>query len=182
MKAHKFLAAGRLGRFSGFAWPEPGAWVEAGAPVEDCTAGIHACRPGDVLDWIDDELWEVELGGAIREADGMLVAERGRLLRAVAGWTPAVAFELAELCASRVGRDSPFAADVAALIAGHRPDAADPSAPPAVAPSAAAIAANVAYVSAHAAALEADDYAAAFAAERAWQIAWLAGRLRLGYA
>lgn len=101
MKAYKFLAAGGVGRFSDHRWPPPGEWVEAEAPLRECTVGIHACRVGDLLDWVDDELWEVELDRDVREAEGMLVAQRGRLVRRVDAWTPALAAEFAEACTER---------------------------------------------------------------------------------
>lgn len=101
MRAYKFLAAGRVGRFSDFHWPGPGEWVEAEGELRDCATGVHACRPADLLDWIDDELWEVELDGDVRESEGMVVARRGRLVRRVEGWTDAAAAELAEDCTRR---------------------------------------------------------------------------------
>ncbi len=106
MQAYKFLASGAVGRFSDFAWPcpvgqEPGEWVEAGAELEDCRNGIHACAPGRLLDWIDDELWEVELDGDIVRSEGMLVARRGRLLRRVTEWDAATAQAFAYACAWR---------------------------------------------------------------------------------
>ena len=85
MMAYKFLHAGGVGLFSGFAWPlpeggEPGAWVAIeGDPVR-CTNGIHACDAAALVDWIDDELWVIELNGAVSTSDGVLVAAQGRLL------------------------------------------------------------------------------------------------------
>jgi hypothetical protein len=84
--AYKFLARGAVGRFSEFAWPQPGEWVETGHPIDDCRRGIHAVHPDQLLDWIDDELWEVELDGAVHTRDAMVIAERGRLVRRVPDW------------------------------------------------------------------------------------------------
>ena len=36
--------------------------------VDECFSGVHAAASTDLLDWIDDELWLVELAGAIRRA------------------------------------------------------------------------------------------------------------------
>jgi hypothetical protein len=63
--AYKFLGQGSVGLFSDFAWPAPGEWVETHEPVADCVRGIHAVSFENLLDWIDDELWEIELDGAI---------------------------------------------------------------------------------------------------------------------
>lgn len=106
MRAYKFLAAGGTGRFSDFRWPaptdgEPGEWVDASGPLEDCRSGVHACAPEQLLDWIDDELWEIELGGDVTEGESMLVAERGRLVERVAAWDAEAARAFADACAWR---------------------------------------------------------------------------------
>ena len=103
MTAYKFLGPGRVGLFSDFTWPEPGEWVEIHQPIVDCLHGVHALRFEQILDWIDDELWEVELGGAIEEREEMLVAERGRLVRRVEEWDTAAARSFADACAWRAG-------------------------------------------------------------------------------
>lgn len=100
MLAYKFLAAGRVGRFSDFTWPV-GDWVETTLPLVACSAGIHACRRHELLDWMDDELWEIELAGEIEETPESLLAQRGRLLRRVDAWTPEAAQELTDDCARR---------------------------------------------------------------------------------
>jgi hypothetical protein len=119
MTAYKFLSAGAIGLFSDFQWPPPGEWVDARHPVVDCVAGVHALRFEQLLDWIDDELWEVELDGAIVERMGMVVAERGRLVRRVEQWDGAAAWAFADACALR---SAGFAAD--ALRRASLPDAA----------------------------------------------------------
>jgi hypothetical protein len=101
MRAYKFLSSGGIGLFSNFVWPAPGEWVETQQPVVDCLVGIHALRFDDLLDWIDDELWEIELDGEIADHDGMLVAERGRLVRRVERWDDAAARAFAHACALR---------------------------------------------------------------------------------
>lgn len=98
--AYKFLSAGRVGRFSDFTWPVAD-WVEAKAPLVACSVGVHACRIHELLDWLDDELWEIELAGEIQETPESLVAERGRLVRRVDAWTPEAARALTHLCAQR---------------------------------------------------------------------------------
>ena len=103
VRAYKFLARGAVGRFSDFQWPEPGEWVESGQPVVDCLHGVHALREEQLLDWIDDELWEIELGGAVADRNGMLVAERGRLVRRVEDWNDTAARAFADACAKRSG-------------------------------------------------------------------------------
>lgn len=101
MVAYKFLSPGAVGLFSAFTWPPAGEWVETRGPVESCVHGIHALRFQELLDWIDDELWEVELDGEIVERDGMVVAERGRLIRRVEAWDANAARSFSEECALR---------------------------------------------------------------------------------
>jgi hypothetical protein len=102
MRAFKFLSKGAIGRFSDFAWPQPerdehGAWVSGGLP-ELCLVGVHACRLTDLTEWIDDELWEIELDGEIREELSMVVGERGRLVRRVDEWDSSCAEEFTQAC------------------------------------------------------------------------------------
>jgi hypothetical protein len=104
MHAYKFLAAGGIGRFSNYEWPLPagdaaGEWVEVDGPIADCVAGVHASRTRDLLDWIDDELWEIELDGTVEEREAFVIGVRGRLLHRIEGWTPEVAADLAADCA-----------------------------------------------------------------------------------
>lgn len=77
--------------------------MEPTQPVVDCLHGVHALREEQLLDWIDDELWEVELGGAVADRNAMLVAERGRLVRRVEGWDENAARSFADACAKRSG-------------------------------------------------------------------------------
>jgi hypothetical protein len=106
MRAYKYLVGGGRGRFSDVAWPppvgdRPGEWLEVEPPLDDCLNGIHACAAHQLLDWIDDELWEIELAGEIDETGALLVAERGRLLGRISAWDGALACEFAEVCAWR---------------------------------------------------------------------------------
>ncbi len=106
MRAYKFLVRGSAGRFSGYQWPrpagdEPGAWVSSEGSVAVCVSGVHACSVEDLTEWIDDELWEIELDGDVLAAATMVVGERGRLLRRVDGWDAAAASALADACAWR---------------------------------------------------------------------------------
>lgn len=102
MRAYKFLEAGTVGRFSGLSWPPAGAWVSACAPVEQCRSGIHACTADGLLDWLDDELWEIELGDPVDRGPAGLVARRGRLVRRVDAWDDDVAASLVDSCVRSV--------------------------------------------------------------------------------
>jgi hypothetical protein len=103
--AYKFLGRGAIGLYSGFRWPvphggEPGGWVEAEAeaPLAVGERGVHACAPHELVHWIDDELWLVELADPVAERHAVLLSRRGRLLRRIDEWTEAAADAFAESC------------------------------------------------------------------------------------
>jgi hypothetical protein len=106
MLAFKFLGVGAIGLYSGFEWPvasgdEPGRWVETAGALRSGINGIHACRLADLPYWIDDELWEVELGGQVLDFERGLVARRGRLLRRLERWNRETAEAFAGACVAR---------------------------------------------------------------------------------
>jgi hypothetical protein len=161
--AYKFLEVGSIGRFTGFRWTAD-TWIEAKA-TDPCRAGIHACRVRDLPIWLDDELWEIELGGEVVHGDRKIVATRGRLTNRIERWTPDLAYEFGRYCAKRTRERvgflpflSGFVADVDRFVAQNRI---------AIAGFAAARAAEL------------RDGPAAYEAERSAQAAWLADRLGL---
>ncbi len=82
----KFLGAGSVGRFSGFVWPALGEWLSVDGPLDPCVSGIHVCRTGDLPYWLDDELWEVEVGGDRLDLLEQVVVRRARLISRVEAW------------------------------------------------------------------------------------------------
>lgn len=103
MIAWKLLQPGSVGLYSGFSWPvpiggAPGAWVEVDPPLVASLRGVHAVRTVSLVDWLDDELWEIELDGEIVESDALLVSSRGRLRRRIAEWDAQAATALTESC------------------------------------------------------------------------------------
>lgn len=201
MIAYKFLRSGRIGPFSAFQWPEPGVWVHAPQDLFACRRGIHACRPGDLPWWLADELWEIELDGAVQPDEHKIIAPAGRLRSRIETWTPACAQEYADACAWRAQERA-----VQALVrAGHRHEAhqlttcatldevlvaarqlADDISDTRISLTMAGDGAfraltgappPSAYIAAHAAMRL--DGAAGYAAERAWQSQWLVERLGL---
>lgn len=101
MIAYKFLRDGRVGPFSGVRWPAPGAWLHAAAGGRTCEGRIHACRAEDLAEWMDAELWRVELDGDVAVDCGKLVADRGRLVERVGTWDAAFMAAFAEACTLR---------------------------------------------------------------------------------
>ena len=164
MIAYKFLAAGAIGRFTGFRW-QAGTWVHANT-AERCRSGIHACRVADLPIWLDTELWEIELDGEILVGERKVVATSAQLTQRVERWTPELAHEFGRFCSrrtrARVGSVpvlSGYVADVDRFVAQNRI---------AIAGFAAARAAEL------------RDGPAAYERERRAQASWLADRLGLG--
>lgn len=166
MRALKALRAGAVGPFSGFLWPTPGdgpgQWVAASA--SPCASGVHACLPRQLPMWLHDELWEIELGGAVATLERKVVATRGRLVRRVERWDALALAEYAHACLDRL----------AALAAEH-PEARG------FADDGRVIAQDEPLVVALAAARAAEVVSGpqAYDEERAWQADWLAERLEL---
>ena len=121
MIAYKFLREGGVGPFSAVRWPPPGEWLAAasGGGGRACEQRVHACRTQDLPEWMDAELWRVELDGDVRVDCGKLVADRGRLVERVAVWDAALMAAFAEACALRA-RD----AALLVLAPGHAAHAA----------------------------------------------------------
>jgi hypothetical protein len=99
--AYKFLRPGRVGPFSGVVWPAAGEWLRATGGDGACSPRVHACRVEDLPEWMDHELWRVELDGDVRVDCGKLVADRGRLVERVAVWDVELMAAFAEACALR---------------------------------------------------------------------------------
>lgn len=205
MTTFVFLGTGARGLLDGRRWPvpigaTPAAWLEG-----DERFPVLAELPH----WLDDELWEVELGGAITPADHSLAAARGRLIRRIGGWDAPAAWAFVEEAAARTralatrvleayGHAAEAAAIAAApsdqLVAVCDAVAATLDGLPAElatfpadclryadeAQSHGAAAAVAGYIAAHATGRLADDYDVGADGERAWQARWLATALNLG--
>jgi hypothetical protein len=181
MLAYKFLRSGAVGPFSRVAWPQPrgdtpGAWLAAGADgASVCRRGVHACRPRDLPRWIGQELWAVELRGAVTETPYKLVAPEGRLLRRLDGWDDGAAAAFAEACVARVRA---LAAPGDPLVAGYVADAEAHCVGSVAADDAPLAAAVAATVAANAAGRVGGERAVR--REREAQVAWLRDRLGVG--
>jgi hypothetical protein len=191
MIAFKFLGAGAVAPYTEFRWPVGGEWVSA--PVERAGVWVHACRPGDLPYWIDEELWRMELEAPLRETRYQIASPRGRLLGRVVGWGPPLAREYAEACgwrardvaltrlrpaqreavagAADLGAIATRAATFGSLPGAYLADAArfaQQGSPAAASYVAAVLASSL------------GGGLGAFEAERAWQARWLAAKLGLG--
>jgi hypothetical protein len=108
LRAYAFLASGAVEPLSGFVWPTPrddelGEWVDAGTAPFEALRGYSA---EDLPYWLDDELWNVELAGALARRDHVLLPERARLVGRVDSWAEPLAWEFVTACAQRVAREA----------------------------------------------------------------------------
>ncbi|MDQ3875465.1 MAG: hypothetical protein M3322_07990 [Actinomycetota bacterium] len=125
MIAYKFLSAGAVGLYSGFRWPvpsngEPGPWVHVDGPLVAGVSGVHALSGRELVNWLDDELWLIELAGQIDEQEGLLIARRGRLVRLVDAWGSETAAAFTQDCVFRTRECA-----IEALLRAGRADDAD---------------------------------------------------------
>lgn len=125
---------------------------------------MHACTAEDLPYWLNAELWEVELDGAVRDAR-KLTAPRGRLVRQVEAWDAAAARAFAESCSERVRETARRAPEAAEFVPDAETFAALGDAP------------TNGFVAARAAEIAGGPQA--YDAERRAQASWLADRLGL---
>src|SRR5262245_49143620 len=94
-----------VGTTSGFAWPKPegslpGAWVTP--PADGTATGVVVQRVRDLPHWVEDELWEVELRGGVRELSARLLVDEARLVRKVSEWNDVAGTRFALACIARL--------------------------------------------------------------------------------
>ena len=82
----------------------PGEWTEpANGDLKPRANGYHVCRPTDLVNWINAELYECEIGGdqaAFNElGESMICVRRVRLIRRVEGWNERTSRLYAAWCA-----------------------------------------------------------------------------------
>ena len=82
----------------------PGAWTEpVEGELEMCANGYHVCRPTDLVNWINAELYECEIDGdqaACNDPkESKLCVRRIRLTRRVESWNERTARLFAVWCA-----------------------------------------------------------------------------------
>lgn len=91
----KFFQKSGIAPFTGFDYRDylptdgkPGPWLPKVSRISLCKRGYHACKVGNVIDWYDAELYEVELRGRIYGINGnKVVAQQIRLLRRIKGYS-----------------------------------------------------------------------------------------------
>jgi hypothetical protein len=126
--AYAFLAKGAVEPLSGFDWPTPeegdqGSWLDESTAPREALRGYPV---GDLPYWLDEELWRIDLDGAVAERVHVFLAKRARLRSRVERWSEPLAWELVGACARRVARAAAVAlreegrAEAAARLEGAR--------------------------------------------------------------
>jgi hypothetical protein len=180
--AYKFLATGAIGPISRFAWPQPdatgtSAWIGIEGSLDLCGRGIHVCGAGQLAHWLHEELWRVEIGGAVIDGLDCQVATRARLIEPVRAWAAGGAKRFARAVRDRAARliqERPL--EEQAWLEGYVQDATchvvdGKRESPALAALCASI--GVARIA------PAGEQEAVYRAERAWQSAWIVAEMGL---
>lgn len=82
---------------------KPGRWMpKIKGELEPCENGYHICRPQDLIEWLDEVIFEVEYDGEIVEDNDKCVVRKARLLRKVETWNDKTARLFAADCAEHV--------------------------------------------------------------------------------
>jgi len=106
MKYYKFLTAYNKGKFSGYDFTQylpdrdkPGKWLPKIENPILCEKGYHCFMPEHILEWIEAQLFEVEINGRHVHGYDKTVAQKMRLLRKVDAWNDKTARLFACYCA-----------------------------------------------------------------------------------
>jgi len=111
MKYYKFLTEDNRDEYSGYDYTpylpkgsEPGEWLPEISieNLKECADGYHACKPAQLLYWINAQLYEVELSGKIIDSDSKSYAQRMRFVRKVETWNEKTAQQFNIWCAEQV--------------------------------------------------------------------------------
>lgn len=110
---YKFLREDNYGPYTAFDYNpylpkggKPGAWLPTlpggTRALTPCEYGYHFCTSEQMIDWLDDQLYEVEPGRATIDSGDKCVATRIRFLRHVETWNERTARLFAADCAERI--------------------------------------------------------------------------------
>jgi len=88
MKYYKFLTENNKGQYSGFDFSnylpkngEPGEWLPKVESLNICHSGYHACKREDVFEWLNAQMFEVELRGKKITGDNKIASQEMRFVR-----------------------------------------------------------------------------------------------------
>ena len=109
MKYYKFLTKENTGKYSEFDFTKwlpdegkPGDWLPEVEKLELCVRGYHACSANDLLEWLESDLYEVELGDGIRKDTNKIVSNKIRFIRKIETWNDKTARLFACWCVKQI--------------------------------------------------------------------------------
>lgn len=100
---YKWLQSGRRAPIGIGEWPPPGEWWSVNGALVPCQNGLHVCEPDDLVNYMSQRLWTVEIDSSeLIRCNDKTVVRRARLLDPVKtiNFKTFVLFALD--CASRV--------------------------------------------------------------------------------
>ena len=81
---------------------KPSKWMPKIEDIKPCENGYHLCELDDLLDWLNEEIYEAEGRGKSIRDDNKTVFQEARLIRKCDGWNEKTARLFAADCAERV--------------------------------------------------------------------------------
>ena len=81
---------------------KPGKWLPKVSDLQLCASGYHGCKDGDILEYLRDNIYEVETRGEVRDGNDKFTAHQIRLVRKCEGWNEVTARLFACDCAAHV--------------------------------------------------------------------------------
>jgi len=109
MPEYKSLTKENKGPYSDFDFTaylpkgkRPGKWLPKVDRLELCASGWHGCRDGDILNFLDVNIYEIEMRGKILTDNNKFSVQQIRLLRKCENWNERTARLFACDCAEHV--------------------------------------------------------------------------------
>jgi len=92
MKYYKSLTKDNKGPYSDFDFTDylpkngkPGKWLPVVKNLDLCQSGYHGCKSSDLIDWLKDYVYEIEVRGKKKVGDNKVCAEQMRFIKKVMG-------------------------------------------------------------------------------------------------
>ena len=84
----KALSTYNHGPFTAYSFDEylprgkqPGKWTEKRYGLSICLMGWHGCKDGEILEYLTENIYEIETRGQVLEGDGKFTAQQIRFIR-----------------------------------------------------------------------------------------------------
>ena len=81
---------------------KPGRWLPKVTDLKICASGWHGCKDGNILEYLNANIYEIETRGKVLEDNDKFAAQQIRLIRKCEGWNEVNARLFACDCAAHV--------------------------------------------------------------------------------